>query len=225
MADLLNLGRIIPNVELVELHIGDKDVRYGTLMDEVVGVSPSSLTDKEKLMLSPNFQRDCSDLNLLDALTNEKDHRPGNYLVSFNDRLIQGLKAFDNDSPMSFFITPKINLSTYWGSTPFVDSRGIISIPYLSKDTALGILNLNENTINASFKSTLTRIQIFFLKLRVRRMQKAINKTLKNNKRFLLEDDEWNDYTLNEELNMQNLNTYLRIFCFSKMKEHNYEEI
>ncbi|WP_337424084.1 hypothetical protein [Phascolarctobacterium succinatutens] len=225
LADLLNLGRIIPNVELVELHVGDKDVRYGTLMDEVMGVSPSLLTDEEKLMLSPNFQRDCSDLNLLDALTNEKDHRPGNYLVSFDDRLIQGLQAFDNDSPMSFFITPKINLSTYWGSTPFVDSRGIISIPYLSKDTALGILNLNENTINASFKSTLTRIQIFFLKLRIRRMQKAINKTLKNNKRFLLEDDEWNDYTLNEELNMQNLNTYLRIFCFSKMKEHNYEEL
>ena len=175
-------------------------------------------------MLSPNFQRDCSDLNLLDALTNEKDHRPGNYLVSFNDRLIQGLRAFDNDSPMSFFITPKINLSTYWGSTPFVNSRGIISIPYLSKNTALGVLNLNENSINVSFKSTLTRIQIFFLKLRIKKMKKAIVKTLKYNEEFLLEDDAWNDSTLHEELNMQNLNSYLRIFCFCKIKEHNYEE-
>lgn len=70
-----------------------KKNKVGTFMLEAKGISPVSLTKKQRKKVAPSFQRNCSDLNILDAICYEKDHRPGNYNVLIDkDGLITGCK-------------------------------------------------------------------------------------------------------------------------------------
>lgn len=222
LADLLQLDILIPRVEIVKLIIDDTNVRYGTLMDSANGISPSLLSVSEKLKVTPNFQKQCNSLNILDALMNEKDHRPGNYYVKTKEGKINSLEAFDNDSPMAFFLTKNINLVTYWESGPLINNEGIISLHQLDKSLAIKIESISKEEIYNNFRGILTKIQIYFLWKRIEKMKTVLKKTIELKKSFLFEDKDWNEETITKELNDNN-NSYLKIFCKSEKKEKNYD--
>ena len=223
MADLIGLSYLIPDVKMCIIQLDDGKQRIGSIMKEAQGVSPSSFTKEQRMKVSPEFQRACSDLNVLDALNHEKDHRPGNYNVIVDERgNVKGLQAFDNDCPQTFFLTSNISLVTYWESSPLLDKNGELSLPYMSLRLAERIKSLSHDEVTHAFKDNLSGVQVFFLWKRICNMKLAIDKTYRTHSDFLLNDNQWNSDTLNHELGMKNYNGYLNIFCNSMHSEIDY---
>lgn len=220
IADILGIGYLIPNTELCTIKIGER-LHYGTIMETVSGVNPNSLSTKQRSLLSPIIQHDCSNLSILDAICHERDHRPGNYNVSLDKNgFIEHLYAFDNDSPMSFFLTKRIDLRTYWGSSPLIDSNtNCLNLPYLDKKLAKRILHLSYKEFYDSLKDVLTEIQIYYTWKRILALKDSIRTTHKKRHDFLLEDSEWNDNTVKTELSLSSYYGYLRILKESDMRE------
>lgn len=111
IADLLGIGYLIPEIELVKLVFPDGNEKIGTLMSAVNGIAPKKMLYAEKQKITPKFQRDCNSLNVLDAICHERDHRPGNYFVRLNSNgEVDSLEAFDNDAPMTFSLSAIMNI-------------------------------------------------------------------------------------------------------------------
>lgn len=223
LSSLLNIDNLFPKVEIAKLIIDDNIIKYGIIMNGVDGISPNKLSLKERNKIAPNFQKDCSTLNIIDALANEKDHRPGNYYVKIINNQVNSLEAFDNDSPMCFFLTTNIKLITYLNSTPLLDDDGIITIPHIDRALYNKIMKVNKDDLNTTFSKSLTKIQTEFLWLRLCKLKKALVKTTSANPKFLLEDNEWSYDTIREELDNAKINSYLTIFCKSNLIENNYD--
>ena len=210
MAELLGLN-IIPHSSyaLIEgKHLGS---RIGTIMAEAEGLPISSL---ERFMsegkLSPNLQNELNNLNILDVICYEKDHRPGNYNIVIKDDHLFGIRVYDNDSPMCFFPTPNIKFKTYADCSPLV-KKGMINRPHLDQDTAERIIKTSNEMIIRELKQYLNNIQIFFTILRFNKLKRAIIKTSKRNHDFLITPSEWNSYTIQEELSGKYGKTYLSL--------------
>ena len=154
IADLLGIGYLIPEIELVKLVFPDGNEKIGTLMSAVNGIAPKKMLYAEKQKITPKFQRDCNSLNVLDAICHERDHRPGNYFVRLNSNgEVDSLEAFDNDAPMTFSLTGNINLVTYWGSSPLLLSDGALNLVHVDKKLAQKIFKYEfiVSLLNSSF--------------------------------------------------------------------------
>lgn len=225
IADLLGIGYLIPEIELVKLVFPDGNEKIGTLMSAVNGIAPKKMLYAEKQKITPKFQRDCNSLNVLDAICHERDHRPGNYFVRLNSNgEVDSLEAFDNDAPMTFSLTGNINLVTYWGSSPLLLSDGALNLVHVDKKLAQKILKLKDEEIVNSLKLILSKIQVWFVCKRIHKMQKAIKHTMQKSADFFISDTEWNEKTIKEELSSDTINSYLKIFCMSSRKEKNYDD-
>lgn len=225
IADLLGIGYLIPEIELVKLVFPDGNEKIGTLMSAVNGIAPKKMLYAEKQKITPKFQRDCNSLNVLDAICHERDHRPGNYFVRLNSNgEVDSLEAFDNDAPMTFSLTGNINLVTYWGSSPLLLSDGALNLVHVDKKLAQKILKLKDEEIVNSLKMILSKIQVWFVCKRIHKMQKAIKHTMQKSADFFISDTEWNEKTITEELSSDTINSYLKIFCMSSRKEKNYDD-
>ena len=225
IADLLGIGYLIPEIELVKLVFPDGNEKLGTLMSAVNGIAPKKMLYAEKQKITPKFQRDCNSLNVLDAICHERDHRPGNYFVRLNSNgEVDSLEAFDNDAPMTFSLTGNINLVTYWGSSPLLLSDGALNLVHVDKKLAQKILKLKDEEIVNSLKLILSKIQVWFVCKRIHKMQKAIKHTMQKSADFFISDTEWNEKTIKEELSSDTINSYLKIFCMSSRKEKNYDD-
>ncbi|NSE04723.1 hypothetical protein G4422_15145 [Blautia wexlerae] len=225
IADLLGIGYLIPEIELVKLVFPDGNEKIGTLMSAVNGIAPKKMLYAEKQKITPKFQRDCNSLNVLDAICHERDHRPGNYFVRLNSNgEVDSLEAFDNDAPMTFSLTGNINLVTYWGSSPLLLSDGALNLVHVDKKLAQKILKLKDEEIVNSLKLILSKIQVWFVCKRIHKMQKAIKHTMQKSADFFISDTEWNEKTITEELSSDTINSYLKIFCMSSRKEKNYDD-
>ena len=221
LADIIGIGNLIPNIRTIKLIIGNNIVKYGTLMDEAEGISPTKISIGDRKKFSPNFYRSCCSLNLLDALTNEKDHRPGNYFVNYKKGLIDTIVAFDNDAPLTFFLTPSINLVSYFNSSPFLTRNGLIKMNHIDCDIANSILNLTKKDVYSNFSNILSKKQICFLYIRIKHMKRAIMRTMKVKSNFLLKKSDWNYTMANEEISSGD-NTYLWIFLYDNHNENDY---
>lgn len=225
IADLLGIGYLIPEIELVKLVFPDGNEKIGTLMSAVNGIAPKKMLYAEKQKITPKFQRDCNSLNVLNAICHERDHRPGNYFVRLNSNgEVDSLEAFDNDAPMTFSLTGNINLVTYWGSSPLLLSDGALNLVHVDKKLAQKILKLKDEEIVNSLKLILSKIQVWFVCKRIHKMQKAIKHTMQKSADFFISDTEWNEKTIKEELSSDTINSYLKIFCMSSRKEKNYDD-
>ena len=225
IADLLGIGYLIPEIELVKLVFPDGNEKIGTLMSAVNGIAPKKMLYAEKQKITPKFQRDCNSLNVLDAICHERDQRPGNYFVRLNSNgEVDSLEAFDNDAPMTFSLTGNINLVTYWGSSPLLLSDGALNLVHVDKKLAQKILKLKDEEIVNSLKLILSKIQVWFVCKRIHKMQKAIKHTMQKSADFFISDTEWNEKTIKEELSSDTINSYLKIFCMSSRKEKNYDD-
>ncbi len=103
MADILGCKRLIPHVELYRIVLYDKEY-YCTIMDEAEGYLPVGAKGTDRKKITRKFIRDMLDLEILDAICYQTDHKMGNYFVTDgSDGYIDGLRAFDNDSAFTFF--------------------------------------------------------------------------------------------------------------------------
>ena len=218
LAKILNLDYLIPNFDIVKLNIDDSIIKYGSLMESANGISPLSLGINQRNNITPTFQKYINNLNLLDVISLDKDHRPSNYMVSQFNHKINSLQVFDIDYPTSFFISNNINMITGLGSGPFVNKDNIINIPYLDYEVVKKIMSIKMNELKNEFTDTLNLLQILFLQKRIKKLKKAIKKSIKYDKLKLLKNNEWNYGTIKYELLNCKIDSYLKIFVSDKCK-------
>lgn len=214
MAQLLGLERLVPETRFIKV-ILNRDVRLGSWMEEANGISFLEIMgENRKDMVNPILQRELLNLNLLDVICYEKDHRPDNYNVLIDEHgKVYSISVFDNDSPMSFFVSGNVCFETYDGCSELVKKDKSINRPFLCKNTCEKILNMDECLLDETFSGLLTSIQIYYLKKRIHNLQEAIRNSCKSHTCVLLGDDEWCENTVKTELEGDFGLTYLGIFA------------
>lgn len=216
VSKLLNLHHLIPETEYALLYVEDDSPIFGTVMDNAPGICMEKADTAERIKVcSPKLQRELNNLNLLDVFCFEKDHRAGNYNVVVENGKAASVCAFDNDSPNSFGIGG-ISFKTYIGCSPYaIDGR--INRPFVDKELADSILNLNEKDLCNALKDLLNVYQLFALKRRLR----AIKNLFANipSERFLTHS-QWNEETVKKELSGEYGDTYLSKFVQDQQIMH-----
>ncbi len=221
LAELLSIGHLVPETKIVKLIIDGIDIKYGTLMDQVQGISPHNLLENEKQNYNANFIKDCISLNILDALATEKDHRPGNYYVKFKNDVIDTLQVFDNDSPKSFSISSSINLITYMGCGPLINRNNVLNYNFIDKSLYKNIIIIQYKSIESNFNDCLTLLQKYFLWLRIKKMKKVLNKSF-NNGLYLLEQNDWNKIG-NVSYSKRGFVSYLEFFVSGDYVDNDFD--
>lgn len=208
LAKLFGVQELIPETEYAWIYIDDQLPIFGTIMKEAPGVCMEKMdTEMRKSVCTPELQRALNNLNCLDVICLEKDHRPGNYNVILDKGKAKGIVAFDNDSPNSFGIG-KISFETYGGCSPWIVS-GNLNRPYMDRELANRILDVSERELYDTVGFLLNKYQYMSLKHRLNRVKKILSGL--RNERFL-DKDQWNETTIAQELCGKYGTTYLMKF-------------
>ena len=208
IANIFGLSELIPSTEYAVLNISDGRTLFGTIMEAAPGIIlERESMQKRRSIVTPKLQHALNNLNFLDALCYEKDHRPGNYTVTMSDNKAESICAFDNDSPMSFGLG-NASFKSYMNCSPYI-LHNSLNRPYVD-EKIVEILSANDfDEIYQATKDLLNSIQIIALKRRFNTLQKAIS-TVKPHK--VISDEKWNDATVCEELSGVYGKTYLGLF-------------
>ena len=214
IADLLGLEELIPKSQYVRLRIDAKTEIFGTLMDQAPGeLVKWAPPEKRKSMITPQLQHSLNNLNLLDVICYERDHKPSNYNVLLDENQ-KGLKvcAFDNDSPLTFFIYSSAQFKTYMNCAPYIYNKRIMR-PYIDKKLAETVLSLNIKKLANITNTYLSKIQIITMKSRFSILRQCIKNSILKGFLHPIEDNEWNTDTEHIELSGKYGKTYLNLFA------------
>lgn len=208
MARLLGLERLIPRTEYAELCIDGATPLFGTIMDCAPGVClEQSTPDERSKMVSPMLQRDLMNLNCLDAICTERDHRLGNYNVVLENGIAQGIAAFDNDSPRSFSLDD-ISFATYKGCTPIVKGNKF-NRPFVDVAFANKLNHLTYKLVHDEMGDLLNVWQTVALWGRIKKLDKILTRVPECAK---LRESDWSSDTIKEEIGGKFGKTYLMHF-------------
>lgn len=208
MARLLGLERLIPRTEYAKLCIDDATPLFGTIMDCALGVClEQSTPDERSKMVSPMLQRDLMNLNCLDAICTERDHRLGNYNVVLENGIAQGIAAFDNDSPRSFSLGG-ISFATYKGCAPIVKGNKF-NRPFVDAAFAEKLNHLTYKLVRDEMCDLLNVWQIAALWRRIKKLDKIL---MRVPGRAKLGESDWSSDTIKEEISGKFGKTYLMHF-------------
>ena len=160
--------------------------------------------------ISPSLQCSLANLKIFDALISQVDRCPWNYSIipsNFTKRAIR-VVGYDND--LTFGNVNDLKNFSYWGS-PIIISSNLISLPHMDKKLANNILNTTDNQIRAALFDILEKEYIDSTINRLHQLQAAIKNSIKKVPNFLLNENEWNDKTIKEELDSKYY-SYLKLF-------------
>ena len=210
MARLVGLGYMFPHSEFVMVTTPSGESMRGTLMANAEGELTEGITaERSKTACSPALQRELMKLNVLDTITYERDHRPGNYnIILDGEGKATGLSVFDNDAEMTFAPLPA---STHSGSGSSCLVGVGINRPFMDADLANKIQLLKKEDVRKALKSYLNKIQIFMCWRRILSLKKAISIS-SNREGFLLKNEQWSEETVAIELSGKYGRTYLDTF-------------
>lgn len=208
IADLFGLSELIPRTEFAVLDLSDGTKQFGTIMENAPGViMEREPSQKRRSVVTPRLQHALNNLNFLDVLCYEKDHRPGNYTVVMREAQAESVCAFDNDSPMSFGLGGA-SFQTYMNCSPYVLDHAL-NRPYMDEKIVQALAAIQFDELDRATKDLLNPIQISALKRRLRALQRAAS-ALKPDQ--VLSENAWNDETVREELSGAYGRTYLGLF-------------
>lgn len=156
-----------------------------------------------------SLQRELINLNVLDAVCFQPDHGPNNYNL-YGDEIGQiTICAFDNDNPKTFFPVFSVCHSLA-GCDTLVDSANRIQRPYMDKDLAMRLRNLDKEKLRQRLNPYLNRLQIAAVCYRIEKINRAIINTEKKQPDFLKDTECWNLRTVEEEISGKYGETYLK---------------
>lgn len=208
MAKLLGLDALIPKTEYAKICIDGETALFGTVMEEAAGVFVEKMNgNARRSICTPELQRALNNLNVLDVICHEKDHRPGNYAVTVNQGKATSVIAFDNDSPNCFGIGG-ICFETYIGCSSWA-LKGKINRPYVDEDLAERIMKVSDKDLKDAVGDLLNKYQVITLKSRFHKVRKLLEKTPKDR---LIPKEMWSEDTIQEELSGAYGKTYLTKF-------------
>ncbi|MBR0151647.1 MAG: hypothetical protein IJP89_09830 [Synergistaceae bacterium] len=209
VAELVGVSWIVPKSRYICLNYGEKS-RVGISIDVADGVPTDSLAD---IRITPSFQRELSILNMLDVICFQRDHKPDSYFVKTDKYgAVCGLSAFDNDEPGAFIAVPTIRFTGYDSQSPFVDRAGHINRPYLDSDISLHIMSITPEDLHNALSPYISGIEVMMCAVRLKRLTKAVKKSVEAGTTKLLGYDEWTYETIAKELNGKYGMTYLKCF-------------
>lgn len=212
VADMLGASELVPMTQYVRM-ILDGVEKYGVVVGVAAGCSPENAIKQHGLnKISPEFQRQSLILNILDVICYQKDHRPGNYFVTVKDGTAISVSAFDNDCPTTFICTSNIGFYTYGGCSPIVTRQGLINRPYLDKETVVALCLLDKKNLKQHLEGVISKLELIYLIKRVEKLKYAIQQSIDKGTLKLLSRTEWSFETINEELNGNFGETYMKLF-------------
>lgn len=178
---LFGVERLICSIDLV--YIGSPIYCLGSIMNCAKGKNPLNLSEGEKKALrNPSLERELVILYIMDVLCYERDHRPGNYNIVFNDRgEAVSIQSFDNDSSLTFFPTSSISKG-FVGCDSIVNSKGAIACKNLDMAFAKKFISVDESLLINTAKPYLNSLQQKFLLIRFRKLKKALLNTIYSEK-------------------------------------------
>lgn len=229
LAELLGVSDLITPVHVCKSNISGK-TRIGTLMDVANGQTPAYITpDKRQNYKKETFLKDLTNLEYLDGICYQLDHRLDNYNVIENNGIIVGVEAFDNDANRTFFPTSKFPSSTYAGASCILTNQGRVNRPYIDANLAEKILSIDSTCLYDAVGIYLSSHQFRALFKRIIKLQNAIRETSKERNDFLVYN--WSNVNTDCELDEKYGTTYFNLYVndtlmlqrkaeFEKTKNH-----
>ena len=211
MAELLGLYNMVPHSRFVYMKIEGVPSQFGILMEFAQGIYPLRLGEGLKDVITPLLQRSLNNLNVIDMICNDKDHRPGNYFLVLNEKgLAVDICAFDNDSPWCFFPFFSLKFSSYLGSSSLV-KRNKYMRPFIDIKVLEKIQCITRKKIIVLLSPFMNRLQVLACWFRIKGLRRFINKSVKNGDLKPLREGEWSEKTMQYELSGKFGKTYLTI--------------
>lgn len=226
MGDLLGIGNLVAKSKRAKIKENGKQTRIGNLMDKAKGIPVSDLekfksnNPKLKFRITPNAQKELIALQVLDTICGQIDRNLGNYFISItqSDNIvnIDSIQAIDNDLAFG-----KLKLtSTLMNQLPaFIDKNGKLTLSYIDKDIAEKVLGLSPKILKFIFADLLSSSEIDALIDRLEQVKLAIESNIEN-KDFMINNESWNDTTLQELSNSRNYVATL-MTVINKLNESN----
>lgn len=176
------------------------DARFCTLETEdgeMFGVISSAASGERMadILAQPSgfLQRELLALHALDVIVHQPDHGPNNYNIFYNDESCQ-ICAFDNDNSQTFFPFFSVRRSLA-GCSPLIDDRGMLFRPFFDQEVAEKLQCVDLNRLKKRLQPYLNSLQIAAVKVRLKMLVRAIEKTQKH-RSFLLTANEFNQNTI-----------------------------
>lgn len=207
VAKMLGVEHLITKTEFCKLQVEDS-IYFGTMSETAAGKFYYEFEELVKNQITGVIQRDLNNLNLLDVINYESDHRPGNYHILISPGG-GGIIALDNDSPKAFYISSNCSFPTSAHNSPLI-KKNIINRPHFDSKIVEALLSLDYVQVKNTLNPYLNTLQIFICWKRIKQLQKAFKNTIKIRPSFLLENQDWSNSTIEEELNGEYGETYLK---------------
>ena len=154
----------------------------------------------------PSFQKDLSDLQVIDYLCGQTDRHAGNYYVKMDGNNMVGLTGIDNDLSFGDAVSRqktknKFNIFGNHGRL-VADANDEMYIPHMSRSLALNIALLDENMAKYVLSDLIGKADVEAFCKRLKILKKVciteLQKESENSR--LVDDDGWNEKTLNDFL-------------------------
>ena len=212
LAKWLGIDNVVVKTEFVKL-ITSHGEKLGILTDRAPGIS--DLKVNKNFKVNPKFQKELTSLQVLDTITNEQDHNPGNCFFKIaNGRELVGLTAFDNEG--GFGSNTNLQKGLCWNVvSPLVTRDNKINLPHISKSLAEKILATGNDDIKKILGDVLSDNQINGVITRLNCLKSALSNTISSECGFLLTAEQWSKDTISQELSGDYGNTYLVHFLKS----------
>ncbi len=224
---LLGIEHMIPSVWVCRFNDSERE-RVGTMMDKAEGMPPSDiLPEDRKNFEKRTFIRDITTLEYFDALCYQLDHRLDNYYVTENEAgNIDHVVAFDNDAARTFFVNPSFPTKTYAGAACILAKDKTVSRPYMDKDFADKLFGLSKKDIKDSLGDYLSLAQLTCLIKRIKKLKKAVTKTVRARTDFLVSD--WETADVENACDARWGKTYFELYLHDTLmldRKKQFEEI
>ena len=205
LAKLFGVDDLVVKTEFVKL-ITDYGEKFGVLTAKARGTDIKSINE-ENLVVDPQFQKDLTSLQILDTITNEQDHNPGNCFFKIENNRLVGVTAFDNEG--CFWLGTNLHRGLCWNVTSaLLTEENKINLPHISKSLGEKILAIKNEDIINELKDLLSEDQIESCIKRFSSLKEALANTVSDDENFLLDDNEWSDETISQEVSGAYGNTY-----------------
>lgn len=212
IAELLDLSHLIVKTEYIKIKTPDSDEKVGIIMDCAKGIPFKKIKELGHKNIAPSFQKDISNLMILDALCAQRDRSVDNFFTVISEKnSIVGVSGYDNELAFNNYTDLKRKLFCL---PALINSDDILVLPHMDKTLANNILNVTDNDLGCCLKDLLNEDNINATLNRLHQIQNAIVKSISKNPRFLIESSEWNEKTIDEELSSDH-STYLKNYVKS----------
>lgn len=213
VAELLGIGNLVAKSETAELY--DEKTGHtirGNLMEKARG----SMSAKDflaepcnerndnskdvKVNTTGGFQRDLCNLQVLDVICGQIDRHEGNYFISQNEKgELSGIQGIDNDASFGTDEAPSLAKNKGGKQRAIFDIKtGKMTLPYMDKNLAERIKQLDPDMLRFALKDLLKNEEIEAAVKRLEHTKKAIETTQQEEPERFLEDNQWNDDTAQE---------------------------